>query len=216
MTISRRTQYTNMWLSLLWTYLKHFVLDLVHPLPPAVDLFQGAPGTVEHSIVRRVVSCTELPKLTIRAHGEDDEEDATGSRLPAVWPDGDFEAGGVPSTGCFAVSRYIGRLWRLYPVNPQNALAIDSSLDLLARFIADVDDCDQTEVRKHVRTYMKILERRMSVHDEDWMENMSSQSLADLAWAGAFEWASQSDDLFAEGSDMEFPRMGLWWEMMCV
>jgi hypothetical protein len=199
--------------------LKHWVLDLAHPLPRTLDVFAGWPGSVERAVVLRVASVVG-DGITLRwqTTGEGFDEDLL-LQHPVVWPHADAHEGGVGHTGMLAVCRYLGRLWRLYPTDPANALAIDSALDLLQRFCGAARHADEA-LLPVLRAFLRALEDRMELHDSVWLEAMGCASLADLCWAAAYEWAcvkTRSSPLEAAGEDetVEFPRLAAWWRACC-
>lgn len=199
-----------MFISDVWVRMKHWVLDIVHPMPPAIDIFPGATGTVKQAIVRRVLAEVDIPGLRMCAHGDTEDEFE-----PAAWPNGDASEEVVGHTGCLAVCRYVGRLWRLYPVHPVNAMIVDSSLERLSRLLVDLEEYDgDTELlRLRVGVCMQILEDHME-EDAEWLENMNTSSLADVCWAGAFSWVSNRMELFPEDTRDQFPKLEEWWRRM--
>ena len=109
-------------LARLCRYLKHYVLDLAHPLPRQIYVYPGE--GLERSIVQTVVCETDLHGLVLVDRDE-------ASSKPSIC----LEADGLTYTGAFSIARFLARLWRIYPTTPQNALEVDSALEDLQAFV---------------------------------------------------------------------------------
>lgn len=148
--------------------LKHAVLDCMHAPPGRVEVCLGKPGSLENSILARVVEYVIMP-IKIQ----------TGEEC-TVRVDDD-----IAITGCLSACRYIGRLFRIYPTDPCHAIGIDANLDLLCTVVA----------AKGGRARSLALEAALDVLERVPYE-YDSITVSDLCWAGAIEWFGDST-LFA-------------------
>lgn len=176
-------------------YLKHRILDCAHPLPRRIEVFPGPPGTIERAIVEAVMARVGIVEL--RAWHKGDER-------PTVWVD-DSEVG---VSGCFAVCRYLGRLWRFHPTTPESALMVDGSLELLAQFLQPLGKVD---VANHVCAFATELELRLEAHDGDapWLEGFEKETVADVCWHAAFTYIFRDHHV-----DLDHPRLMEWFDAM--
>ena len=194
-------------------YVKHWVLDRAHPLPLALRVYPGTPGSLAYAVTRAVLARVALEGLEVRGTGGEE------AALPTVWvADGGEEDGAAQRevAGLTAVARYLGRLWRLYPCNPASALHVDASLDLLARFAHAAAEADTpAALCAHVAAYASLLEARQEDAGHVWLEGMDKCSLADVCWAGVFAWARSVEawDLFDAAA---LPNLAAWWEAVCA
>lgn len=180
-------------------FFKPFILTYAHPLPRIIDVFTGKPDTMEHAIVQELLIYTDQLDGRVYKNPFNNGDNV----VPAIWIDNQV----VPTYGCMAVCRYLGRLWRLYPSCPRNALAADGSLDLLQRLIyAKHDNNNQLVV------YMAELEERLERFDDTstWMEGFDTLSVADVCWAGAIRYLLKKD-MFEIDKEM-FPKIASWWD----
>lgn len=170
--------------------IKHWVLERAHPLPKSLEVFPGAPGSVQNAIVMRVLEEIDFDSLGIDLELCVDEENGTEPRL---WVDES-----EPSVdGWMSVCRYLGRIWKLYPVHPENAAHLDTSLELL-------DGAVKKTCR--IKEALKRLEARMPA-DGLFLESMASMSVADLCWQAALEKMSATEDI----AWADVPSVGTWW-----
>ena len=202
-SLNTHTMHASRYPDALAEYVKHWVLDRAHPLPTALRVYPGPPGTLAYAVTRAVLA---------RVGGlEGLQERGADAALPAVW----VEEGEEQVEGLTAVARYLGRLWRLYPCKPESALHVDASLDLLARFAHEAE-ASTSNLPSLVASYARVLEARLArlARGDVWMEGMDACSLADVCWQGVFVWARSVDawDLFGEE---ELPHLAVWWEAMC-
>jgi hypothetical protein len=175
------------------TWVKHCVLDWVHPVPERVEVYAGE--GLDRAIVMRVVRACHVP---CAARASDDDEDAAP---PVVWL-GDEEV----ARGVFAVCRYLGRLSRLYPTNPLGAASVDTVLEQLYHLALGEDEITRWVVQAH----LVALDERL-VDGEAWLENLDAFSLADACWAGALEWAEQELDTPMCDLMTDVPDLAAWW-----
>ena len=171
------------------TWVKHRVLDWAHPLPTRVEVFPG--DGLDRAIVVRVMR--EVGVTCVVRNCDD-------LVCPAAWVDGEQVA-----TGVFSVSRYLGRLGRLYPTSPLGAASVDTALEQLYHLVLGEDD-----LAAAVQAHVLALENRFDSPDV-WMENLDSFSLADACWAGALAWAQTEvgDDLVSAD---DTPYVAAWWD----
>lgn len=181
----------------MWSLLKHWILDRAHPLPTEVRVYPGVPGTLEYAVTRAVLARAPVVGLELREKGAEAE--------PTVWPDGED---GEEVTGFLAVARYLGRLWRLYPTDPRNALPVDASLDLLASFAHEAASASPALLQDAVAACAHSLEERLG--DGPWLEGMGACSLADACWVGVFAWA-RAADAWDDDCFEQTPRLRVWW-----
>lgn len=184
----------------LCAFLKHHILDGAHPLPERVEIFPGPPGSVERAIVQAVMAHVNIGTECAPSKGEE---------RPTIWLDGD-ELG---VHGCFAICRYLGRLWRLHPTTPQSTLAVDGMLELLAAFVKDVPASD-ADVASHVCAFLTELELRLEAHDGDaaWLESFESRTVADVCWHAALVHVMKRHQVVV--TDETHPRVVEWLDAM--
>ena len=142
----------------------------------------------------------------------------------------------IEVTGCLSVARYMGRLYRIYPLDPQNALLVDSILERLVQFQTPfmyydkpqplgLDCVPDTYVdwlrTVHVPRALKEFEDLQQAHgvscesDRVWLAGMDSTSLADLCWAAAFNWSAKQGHLDDDALD-DLPIMREWCDELSV
>jgi hypothetical protein len=88
----------------------------------------------------------------------------------------------VEVSGTFAVCRYFGRLWRLYPTTPTSALLLDSALDRLQVFVL----CVERESDPYV-LHRQILDLVCEMNDEmfedtEFIGGMHMRSICDIMY----------------------------------
>ena len=183
--------------SRLCNHVKHYVLDAAHPYPTFLEVYPGKLGTLEYVMVETVLNHTDVPNVLLRDEGPE----------VTVWVDGD------PTAGWLAVCRYFGRHWKLYPVTPESALRVDSSLDRLVLFVHPMiheTAVEMAVVQERVRTAFEYMEGRLSTNQ--YLEEFQDPTLADLLWFAAITYTIQSTVSITCGS--EFPRVCDWWMRM--
>ena len=189
---------------------KHWVLDTAHPTPLKLRVFAGTPGSVDRLILCEVLSHVDIPGLEQCCDDDD-------MRTPTVWT----ESGACGVTGTMAVCRYIARLWRLYPVNPENALAVDGILEKLQSFCRDLtalEEEEEEEIESIIEAHLDILEchlcnlvqDRIDGDDETlpsipWMSGLDGLTVADIAWAGCLDWVEHT--LGQHGKSLAMPAL---------
>lgn len=169
--------------------LKHWVLDTVHPLPTQV-----------------VVTCSEGKTLDSVLLTALEETDRSGTmvlqKMPTPGITLQIDNGVEVSTDVLSVIRYVGRLSRLYHVAPENALIVDSYLQLIPRLISE----------EATKDLMQTLEKRMNTSESvmPWMGGFEEQTIADYAWYAAFMWAfEQFPEAYKAKNDL--PMFVFWW-----
>ena len=174
--------------------LRHPVLEQAHPLPDVLEVALGPEGSLERCIVVYVVA--EVDGIDGRVRIVHD--------APVALRDDDGEV-----CGTIAVCRYLGRLWRLYPINPRGALAVDGMLELLASFCLPyrilAPDAPSYE---HERAHLDTLEARLAASDTPWMESFDAPTIADVCWHAAMHWLRGRD------AAEERPHLGRWLKAM--
>lgn len=188
-------------------WLKHTVLDVAHPLPSkGITVFLGSIGSLQSAITRDVISSTDIPNLVVLTQHPDDPDD----EISSVWVDDEEHQ------GCFAVCRYLGRLWRLYPVTPTSALIVDSLLDLLTIFsrpFACEKNVHVDFVREHLITYVEELDCCLT--EDSYLGDLNLLSLADVMWCASIRHVVTTygleDDFYDEHA---YPSFHAWWTVM--
>lgn len=170
--------------------LKHWLLDLLHPLPARTVVCLGAPGSLESAIVREVIKRTHVPGL----------EEVSGSKVHVV-----VDEDSDPVEGWGPVCRYLGRLGRTYPTTPASALVVDGALDTLAQMAAALEHGGPP--KDVVSTFVEMLEEGGFEEGEVWLMGMDAPSVADACWKGALRWAQTAElwDAAGDGNVRE------WW-----
>lgn len=196
------------------SWFKHWILEWIHGQPKSIDVFCGAPGTMEHAITRCVTRwCGGIPNLQeVNITFTDDTSHAQ------VWINDEREGLG----GYLTVCRYLGRLWHIYPTNPSSAVLVDGLLDTLDRFVRDIVrvhtaqqgagvSTESEAISRILKTYVThSLEPRMG----EWLEDMDAPSLADVCWAGALKWLAFRYDVTVHALEEECPATVAWWAHM--
>jgi len=193
---------------------KHWVLAKAHPLPDRIELETGKPGTIQHAVVLAVAH-ELLPEMQCIHVTTPDDTESMDVR-PIVWID-DSDIGVY---GWEPVCRYLGRLWRSYPIHPENALSVDGSLAHLNAFmrsvlVAEEEDEDVEVVTHIVVSYLKEMETRQSEFDDDkWLEGFDEYTIADLCWYTALRFTMDKHDLEADDVLPSHTLMAMWFERM--
>ena len=176
-------------------HVKHWVLDAAYPPPAVIHVHAGVHG-VEHHIVSRVVCDMDVDSLVWE----------TASGPPRVY----FEEMEEEVTGCFAVCRYVGRLQRLYPTHPRNAMYVDSLLEALQEAVHRVRHDGTTTTTDVVVRAMASLEDTFPTDGSAWLHGFDAMTVADTCWCAFFEWCVTEgavDDLPWHAH----PRLHMWW-----
>lgn len=167
----------------------HWVVDAAYPAPRELLVYPGVPGTMERAIVEAVLAHVHHDALV---------QCALGGKHPSLSIDGD-----TPVTGCFATCRYLGKLWRLYPLNPKHALIVDGLLDCLSPFLAPTDTREPEELQD-------MLEELCCGDNVPWLEGLGGPTMADACWRGALAWLiDQKLQHPVDGAT--HPRLARWW-----
>ena len=180
--------------------LRHTILEYAHPIPRAVRVYPGETGSLYRSIVMDLVNVCALPQLEV-------VETPERSR-PTLWIDNE-----TPVAGCITVCRYIGRHWRLLPVNPTTCATVDSSLELLQSFMypfvaetftESIQMCD------HVAVFASLLEDSFAVGETQHLNGFEADTLADVCWAAAWKHVMDMEGVTLDSE--EYPNLYAWME----
>ena len=144
---------------------------MFHSLPRRVTVHCGAPHRVESAILAALVAQTPG---AVRVH----EPPRT---TPVVWIDDDEE--GVP--GCLPACRLLGRMARLYPSHPGDAMHVDVALEPLHELVHSTEAEDE-RVRVLVE---RLLSAHRHVEGVHWLRT-DVPCVADVCAHAALEWAS--------------------------
>ena len=155
---------------------RHVVLDLAHPLPEHIEVSVGPSGSLQQYMVVYVVAAVD----GIHGRVQTVEGDTVTLR-------DDYGS----ATGTLAVCRYLGRLWRLYPVDPHNALCADEWLEMLGQRID--------------ASALSCLEE--SLEGRTFLGGFVALSIADVCWHAALCWKYGRG---WEGDDETFPNLSRW------
>ena len=179
---------------------RHYLLDVMYPPPTCLLVFLG--GGLHRALVRRV-----LPHMSCKVEiCETPDDTAKDPNKPVVWYDMDAE----PVSGCVCVCRYLGRLQRLYPVNPASALLLDAVLEPLHDFVEALSHpTKRASAQDHVTDAVVYLEKTVSC---GFVGGFSDTTIADLMWAAALEHVVHTHDLTLFYTPTEAPVFHAWWK----
>ena len=179
--------------------IRHRILGYAHPLPRSMRVYPGETGSIYRAIVTDLLDVCSFPQLEVVETPE--------RNRPTLWIDDE-----PPVAGCMTVCRYLGRQWRILPVNPTTCATVDSSIELLQAFLhpfvaetftESIHMCD------HVAVFATMLEISLeSVPYTRHLNGFESNTLADVCWAAA--WTHLLD---VEGISIpapEYPRLHAW------
>ena len=186
----------NLWYEMLTFFcmrLKPFVLRHAHPPPSVVEVF------AKDSSISICIMTEMIERLNDMTHTEgylalhDKESVLTVSE-------------GTSQEGLMPGIRFLGRLTRTYPTNPEDALKVDAALERVVDFITASKECESLE--EAVAEHIEILE---AAFDPDflWMDGFDSMSVLDVCWAGIFRWVSERDVKMVMP-----PNLKCWWKQM--
>lgn len=182
--------------------IRHTILEYAHPAPKSIRIFAGDEGSIHRSIVTELVDTCAFEQLTL-------VESPERSR-PTLWIDDD-----VPVAGCMTVCRYLGRQWRLLPINPATCATVDSSLELLQSFmypfVADTFDEDKLQMCDHIAVFATILEDSFIYGETNHLNGFEADTLADICWSAAWKHVMDMEGVTLPMSD--YPNLHEW--MIC-
>ena len=164
--------------------LRHPVLDLAHPLPERLDVSLGRRGTMQQHLI--VYTLAAVDGIEGRAH----VVNHNSAQVTLVDEHG-------TARGAVTVCRYLGRLWRLYPVYPRNALTVDEFLELLA----DLDEYDD-------HTLLATVDARLGA--DAFLGGFQAPTIADVCWHACICW------LYGRGwaGSETLPNLSRWFQTM--
>ena len=180
--------------------MRHTILEYAHPMPATIRVYPGEAGSLYRAIVMDVVEVCALSQIEV-------VETPERSR-PTLWIDND-----APVSGCMTVCRYLGRHWRLLPVNPATCATVDSSLELLQSFMypfvaetftESIQMCD------HVAVFSSLLDNSFAVGETGHMNGFEADTLADVCWAAAWKHVMDTEGV-SLGAE-EYPNLHAWME----
>lgn len=184
-------------LQVLWSYFKHWVLDLAHPLPKHVRLALGPLQSIERAILQEVVQLVPLEGMeVVKEHTSSFDiciDDSTVKRHHSV----------------LSIARYLGRLWRMYHVDPRNAFVLDGYLDLLGGFLMHAESEDA--IAAALQSLEALLEEDGSA--DPWLGGFDRPTIADACWFGALTWGFEQYPA-SQDSLAELPYVSFWWNEM--
>ena len=180
--------------------LRYPVLEYAHPMPRTIRIYPGETGSLYRAIVTDLINVCALSQLEV-------VETPERSR-PTLWIDNE-----APVAGCITVCRYVGRHWRLLPVNPTTCASVDASLELLQSFlhpfIADTFS-ESIEMCDHVAVFASLLEDSFMVGESNHLNGFESDTLADVCWAAAWKHVMDTEGVTLEAE--EYPNLYAWME----
>ena len=193
-------------LSYLYTFLhyisrsiRHTILEYAHPVPKTIRIFAGTERSLHRSIVTELVDACAFEHLTL--------VDCPERSRPALWIDDDS-----PVCGCMTVCRYLGRQWRLLPINPVTCAAVDSSLELLQSFmhpfVADTFDGDKRRICDHLAVFATLLESSFEYGETNHLSGFEADTLADICWSAAWKHVMDMEGVALPMSD--YPSLHGW------
>ena len=177
-------------------YVKHFVLGWAHPIPDQVVVYLGDPDHIECSILREVLKYTDYLEGRVEVEAFPADEDDVRPFLRV----GDDA---LNAHGCMAMARYLGKHWRIYPTDPDNALVVDSSLTNLQHLVDSLAFNDESLMM----LCLARLEESMECHGGDHIDGFSGPTLSDVAWTGAIRYIVHHNIFELD----IFPLVLAWW-----
>lgn len=179
--------------------IRHTILEYAHPAPKTIRIFAGDKGSLHHSIVTELIDSCAFEQLTL--------VDCPERSRPTLWIDDD-----LPVSGCITVCRYLGRQWRLLPVNPATCATVDSSLELLQSFmypfVADTFDEDKLQMCDHIAVFATILEDSFVYGETNHLNGFESDTLADICWSAAWKHVMEMEKFTLPMT--EYPNLREW------
>ena len=179
--------------------IRHTILEYAHPVPKSIRIYAGDEGSLHRSIVTELVESCAFEQLTL--------VDCPERSRPTLWIDDD-----LPVSGCMTVCRYLGRLWRILPVNPTTCVSVDSSLELLQSFmypfVADTFDEDKLQMCDHIAVFATILEDTCAYGETKHLNGFESDTLADICWSAAWKHVMEKEGVTLPSSD--YPNLHEW------
>ena len=179
--------------------IRHTILEYAHPIPRSIRIFAGVEGSLHRSIVTGLVTTCAFENLTL--------VDAPERSRPTLWIEDD-----VPVSGCMTVCRYLGRQWRLLPVNPVTCATVDSSLELLQSFmypfVADTFNKDTRQMCDHIAVFATILEDSFIYGETDHLDGFETDTLADICWSAAWKHVMDKEGFALPMAD--YPSLRDW------
>jgi hypothetical protein len=179
--------------------LRHTILEYAHPAPKSIRIYAGGDGSLHKSIVTELVDTCVFEQLTLVA--------CPGRSRPALWIDDD-----APVSGCITVCRYLGRQWRLLPVDPVACATVDSSLELLQSFmypfVADTFDQDKLQMCDHVAVFATILDDTFLYGETNHLNGFEADTLADICWSAAWKHVMDMEGVTLPMTD--YPNLREW------
>ena len=173
--------------------IKHWFLDIVHPLPLTVTVRCSTSKTLDTVLMKAVQEMDTSRTLNVTA------SDHVTDMTMQVNKDKTF------ITDPISVFRYIGRLCRLYHIDPEHAAVVDSFLQLVSSVKTDKDV-------EHAMSQLEVM-LHMSESTTPWMGNFSEKTIADWAWYATLMWAFEKyPDVYKTLPD--HPMLEEWWD--CV
>jgi len=193
-------------LSLVYKFLKyishsirHTVLEYAHPAPKSILIYAGDEGSLHRSIVTELIHLCSFEQLTL--------VDTPERSRPALWIDND-----IPVSGCMTVCRYLGRQWRLLPINPVTCATVDSSLELLQSFmypfVADTFGEDKLQMCDHIAVFATILEDSFPYCETNHLNGFEADTLADVCWSAAWKHVMDIEGFTLPMTD--YPNLREW------
>lgn len=179
--------------------IRHTILEYAYPAPKSIRIFAGDEGSLHKSIVTELVNSCAFEQLTL--------VDCQERSRPALWIDDD-----LPVSGCMTVCRYLGRQWRLLPINPATCATVDSSLELLQSFmypfIAETFDEDKLQMCDHIAVFATILEDSFFYGETNHLNGFEADTLADICWSAAWKHVMEMEGVTLPISDC--PNLHEW------
>jgi hypothetical protein len=179
--------------------IRHTILEYAYPAPKSIRIFAGEEGSLHNSIVTDLVNSCAFEHLTL--------VDCPERSRPTLWIDDEFAV-----SGCMTVCRYLGRQWRLLPINPTTCATVDSSLELLQSFmypfIADTFDENKLTMCDHIAIFATILEDSFVYGETDHLNGFETDTLADVCWSAAWKHVMDMEGITLRIS--EYPNLHEW------
>lgn len=179
--------------------IRHTILEYAHPAPRSIRIYAGDKGSLHRTIVTELVETCAFEQLTL--------VDCPERSRPTLWIDDD-----LPVSGCMTVCRYLGRQWRLLPINPATCATVDSSLELLQSFmypfVADMFDEDKLQMCDHIAVFATILEDSFVHGETKHLNGFESDTLADICWSAAWKHVMDMEGVTLPISD--YPNLHEW------
>lgn len=165
---------------------RHWVLDRAHPLPSTLVLRLPKAG-IEAAVLGTLADVIGLEQLTTRV-----DDSLTSPTLYVAHEDANCHLEGT--CGTLAIARYLGRLQRLHPLDPVNALLVDVHLERLGAILGEASSIDAASRYRTLASEMSEYLKSHVSSEGGGLSDFERATVADVCWYAALEWVLQQGD----------------------